>query len=69
VKSGFATLIGMVIAIAILAFVMIKVLSAQLENRKRAQTNLNPQKVQQQVDDLQNQLQQKQNEDINQEVK
>ena len=53
---------------AILAFVMIKVLSSQLESRKRAETNLNPQKVQQQVDGLQQQLQQKQNQDINQTV-
>jgi len=70
VRSGFATLIGIVIAIAILAFVMIKVMSSTLQSKQNIdQSSLNPTKVQNQVNDLQNQLEQKQNQDLNTQVK
>ena len=69
-RSGFATLIGIVIAIAILAFVMIKVMSSTLQSKQNIdQSSLNPTKVQNQVNDLQNQLEQKQNQDLNTQVK
>jgi len=68
VKSGFVTLIGIVIAMAILAFVMIKVLSSTIQSRKNLDQSANPAQVQQQVDKYKNQLQQKQNQDINRTV-
>ena len=68
-KSGFATLIGIVIAMAILAFVMIKVLSSTIQSRKNLDQSANPKEIQQQVDKYQNQLQQKQNEQLNQDLK
>ena len=68
-KKGFATLIGIVIAIAILAFVMIKVISSTLETKQNLNQTANPVEIQKQVDQYQNQLQQKQNQSLTTDIK
>ncbi len=68
-KKGFATLIGIVIAIAILAFVMIKVISSTLETKQNLNQTANPVEIQKQVDQYQNQLQQKQSQSLTTDIK
>lgn len=48
---------------------MIKVLSSTLESKQNLNQTANPKEIQKQVDQYQNQLQQKQNKDLNEEVK
>ena len=68
-RRGFATLIGIVISLAILAFIMIKVLSSTLDSRQNLNRTANPKEIQKQVDSYQNQLQQKQNRDLDTDIK
>ncbi len=68
-KTGFTTLIGLLITLAIIIFIVAKIVSSQLQSIHNLNQTADPAEIQKQVDTYQKQLQEKQNQGLTTNVK
>lgn len=68
-KKGSVTLVGLLITLAIIIFVIAKIVSSQLQSAQSLNQSANPTKIQNQVNTYQKQLQEKQDQNLTTDIK